>query len=90
MYMLSPSHYEDTLLKIEQNVPTGLAGLFIGEGICSGCNPFNSRDGFSRLGNSIGTNSKLKHLRVSISEGLELDITHREFFNGLTQIEQFY
>ena len=62
-----------------------MAGLFIGEGICSGCNPFNLRDGFSRLGNGIGTNSKVKHLRVSISEGLELDVTHREFFDGLTR-----
>jgi len=46
---------------------------------------FNSRDSFARLGNSIGTNTHLTNLEVTIRHGIELDVTHREFFQGLMQ-----
>ena len=81
------THYEETLLRIEQN-DNSLTTLFITGGIHTRDGhggKFNSRDGFARLGNSIGTNTHLTNLEVSIRHGIELDVTHREFFQGLTQ-----
>jgi len=75
--------HEDTLLKIEQNNNT-LTGLHIGDGNHTVYRTINRRDIFSRIGNSIGTNTHLKNLVVSIPS--ELDVTtHREFFDGLTR-----
>ena len=81
------AHYEETLLRIEQN-DNSLTTLFIDGGIHTRDGHggrFNSRDGFARLGNSIGTNTHLTNLEVSMRHGIELDVTHREFFQGLMQ-----
>ena len=66
--------YKETLLRIEQNDIT-CTRLSIGE-------RFNLKDEFPRLGNSIGTNT---HLITREGERLGLDVTHREFFEGLTK-----
>jgi len=76
--------YKDTLLKIEQNDNT-LTGLSIGEEFFSRCRGFNLKDEFLRLGKSIGTNTHLTKLVVSMRQRIELDVTHREFFEGLTK-----
>ena len=80
-------NWNKTLLRIGQNDNT-LTGVSIGIGIFAGCDPFNSRDDFVRLGNSIGTNTHLAKLAVCVTGvrgGLELDVAHREFFEGLTR-----
>ena len=73
---------EDTLLKIEQNDNT-LTGLHIGDGNHTFYRTINTRESFSRIGNSIGKNTHLKHLVVVIPS--ELDITQKDFFEGLTR-----
>ena len=91
-----PTHithtYEDTLQKIEQNDNT-LTGLYIGDDRrqdgyyilhTTAYRTINTRDSFSRVGKSIGKNTHLKNLVFS-SVGIELDVTHREFFEGLTR-----
>ena len=83
--VLTTTHhrYKETLLRIEQNDNT-CKELTIAEGAYTrdGRQEFNSRDDFARLGTNIGTNTHLINLVVDPSE---LDVTHREFFDGLTR-----
>ena len=75
-------NWNKTLLKIEQNDNT-LTGVSIGIGFFVHCSPFNSRDDFARLSNSIGVNTHLTKLAVCITRDLKLDVSHREFFESL-------
>jgi len=74
-------HSRKVLRSIEMN-DTALADLGINEHRRHGFNSSNPAD-FSRLGEAIGKSARLKYFAFTLPNSGVLDVTNREFFEGL-------
>ena len=72
----------ETLRRVEQNDET-LDELSLGYNIGDGC--FDSSDGndYSTLGRFIGENTHLTKLYIKLRASIALDVTNRDFFEGI-------
>ena len=80
---------QETSRKVEENDPS-LIELWMGREFIEDPDGFYSIDArhYSTLGTAIGNNCHLKELYISLRDGdhnygLVLDLTNRDFFNGL-------